>query len=270
MKKFLFMLFAAAWLFPSLSQAQVFVELECNASNLWSTMVLGMPARMLNWLFYKNGAGGLPMSLFSVTSASVEQYGEKVPVFDHYSYWGIIEGDGDDDNDKGSLNPIFRDFGYYIKVGWQPAELPVGFYAYGGWRHEAYKMQLDCMTKPYKYHTDCIRVGIGLRISPLRNLLTKIRMAPVLEVGSTYDHYLSWGRLPFGNDLDQLNNGISHHLGAGIRINNSKGLGFTFMVSCDTKKYDQFNQDFTYNDFNPYDGVTTRNHIWSVNFTMDY
>jgi hypothetical protein len=275
MKKYLIMLFTAVWLFPSSSQAQMFAEVECNASNIWSNVFLGMPARLINaFVLHSDGSGAVPLTLFSITSSSIEQNGEDVPMYDSYSYWAVInKGDDDDEpdiKDKGTASPLFRDFGYSLKVGWQPAELQVGFYVIGGWRHEAFKLQLDGMKNPFRYHTDCVRVCMGLRISPLRNLLSKIKVAPVFEVASTYDHYLSWGRLPFGNDLDQLNNGISHHLGAGLRFNNSRGTGFTFMVSCDTKKYNQFNQDFTYEGKTPYEGVTTSNHLWTVNFTMDY
>ena len=265
MKRFVYALIIAL-LLPTATKAQVFAELECPASNMWGSMILGLPARLLNMTLMKSEAGGIPMSLWSITSSSVKQNGHDVPVYDNYSFWGITEGKGDDM----TFNPIFRDFGYALKVGWQPSSIPVGVYAKIGWRHEAYKLQLESMGSPFRYHTDCAQVGIGLRLSPLRNMLSSLRFAPVFEVGSTYDIQLGWGRLPFENDLDQLNNGLSHHIGAGMRFNNSRGVGLTVMAACDTKKYNVFNTDFEYNGTRPYDGVTTSNHWWSFNITMDY
>ena len=255
MKKTLFVLLMIASLFPHSAKSQVFMEFECNTSNLWGSMVFGLPTRLMNFVFVSESRGGIPMSLWSITSSTVKKNGEEVADYNNYSFWG--------------LNGIMKDISYNVKLGWQPDEIPVGIFAIAGWRHEGFEMRLDCMKEPFKYHIQCYRLGLGLRLSPLRNMLSSSRIAPILEVGSTYDTHLPWGRVPFGNDLDQLNNGITYRFGFGVRWNNDSGSGMSFIVGCETKKYNQFNTAFEYNGLIPYEGITTSNHLWTFNLVAD-
>lgn len=237
-------------LVPSGSSAQnnFILGFECHSGNLWSESFLGIPTRIINSIILaKQGYdidenGSFPGSAFTYRFNRIKVDGQKVD-YDGNHFFGFKGVD------------LFRDFEYSLKFGWQPSEIPVGFYAKVGYRHENFETRLNGEEEWTKHRLNCLRPGISIRISPLENMIYEYSWCPIIEIGSTYDYYLSY-KGAYDKDKNQLNNGISTCIGIGAKFESGSAIMLTF----DRQNYDLFNKDFTVNGVKPYENVET-NHF---------
>lgn len=222
------------------AQGQFLFGVECNSGNLWSEAFLGFPTRFINALIlgmqgYDIGEmGGVPGSSLTYRYNRIKVNGQKVDYEGHNTF-GFKAVD------------LFRDFEYSLKFGWQPRQIPVGFYARVGYRHENFETRLTDNDDWTKHRINCLRPGLGIRISPLENMLEESGWCPIVEIGGYYDYYLSY-KGAYGDDKDQLNNGVSANIGIGIKGESGTAIMLTF----EKENYDLFNKDFTVNGVKPY------------------
>jgi hypothetical protein len=241
--------------FPSSLKAQgeFLFGVECNSGNLWSVGFLGIPTRFINAFILKlqgydiEEMVGIPGSSFTYRYNRIKDNGQKVDYKGH-NMFGFKAVD------------LFRDFEYSLKFGWQPRQLPVGFYARVGYRHENFQTRHQGNDNWTKHRINCLRPGLGIRVSPLENMVRKNGWCPIVDVGGYYDYYISY-KGTYGNDKDQLNNGVSTYIGIGLK-NES---GTAFMLTFDNENYDLFNKDFTVDGVKPY--ADTKSTHFNISFS---
>lgn len=252
LEKALVSLLLMMFLMPSNAKAQgkFIFGAECNSGNLWSVGILGIPTRLINAVIlemqgYNIGEmAGVPGSAVTYRFNRIKVNGQKVD-YDGNHFFGFKGVD------------LFRDFEYSLKFGYQPTQIPVGFYARVGYRHENFETRLSDTDDWTKHRLNCLRPGLGIRISPMENLLDEHAVCPIIELGGYYDYYLSY-KGAYGKDKDQLNNGVSLYVGIGIKGES----GTAFMLTFDHENYDLFNKDFMVNGVKPYaDTKTTHFNI---------
>lgn len=249
---------AAALLFlpmKSSAQRQFIIGLESRSGNFWSASFLGIPTVLINeglmLLAGDDPEQGAPGIGYSYRFNRIKNNGEKVD-YDGNRFFGFKAKD------------LFRDFEYSLKIGWQPIQVPVGFYARIGYQHENFNTRLSEADEWTKHRIDCIKPGLVLRISPLENLLEdEDGLCPIIEIGSTYDYYVGY-KGAYGNDKKQLNNGVSTYLGLGWKFAN----GAAFVISFDQANYDLFNRDFVVDGIKPYANMTTNRYNISVSGSL--
>lgn len=242
------------------AQNNFILGIECNSGNLWSEGFLGIPTRFINGIIL--GLQGydieemhnFPGSSITYRYNRVKVNGQKMD-YDGHNTFGFKAVD------------LFRDFEYSLKFGWQPQQIPVGFYARVGYRHENFETRMSEADEWTKHRINCFRPGIGVRISPFENLLGLVhwdrRFCPILEIGSNYDYYISYNGA-YDNDKKQLNNGVSTFIGVGI-----KGVsGTAFMLTIDRQNYDLFNKDFTIDNTKPYENTETNHFNISLSLSL--
>lgn len=247
-KNVILLLLLAMMLFaPSNLSAQknFIIGVECNSGNFWSESLLGYPTRVINAVILGlqgydiNEMGGFPGSALTYRFAKIKVNGQKID-YDGNNFFGFKAVD------------LFRDFEYSLKFGWQPQQIPVGVYARVGYRHENFETRFSNEDEWTKHRLNCLRPGIGIRISPLENMIDDYDWCPIIEIGSTYDYYLSY-KGAYGEDKDQLNNGTSMSIGIGAKFR----TGSAIMLTVDRQNYDLFNKDFTVNGVKPFENVET-------------
>lgn len=231
-----------------LAQKNFIIGVECNSGNFWSENFLGVPTRFINGVILGlqgydiNEMGAFPGSALTYRFNKIKVDGQKVD-YDGNHFFGFKAVD------------LFRDFEYNLKLGWQPSQIPVGFYAKVGYRHENFETKLPDENEWTKHRLNCLRPGIGIRISPLENMIDDYKWCPIIEIGSTYDYYLSYKGV-YGKDKNQLNNGVSTCIGVGAKFR----TGAAVMLTFDRQNYDLFNKDFTVDGVKPFENVET-NHF---------
>lgn len=244
--------------FPSSlsAQGQFIFGVECNSGNIWSIGFLGFPTRFINALILEmqgydiEEMGGVPGSSLTYRYNRVKVNGQKVDYEGHNTF-GFKAVD------------LFRDFEYSLKFGWQPRQIPVGFYARVGYRHENFETRLTDHDDWAKHRINCLRPGLGIRISPLENLIDDGGWCPIVEIGGYYDCYLSY-KGAYGDDKNQLNNGVSAYIGIGIKGESGTALMLTF----DKENYDLFNKDFTVNGVKPYANTESTHFNISLSLSL--
>ena len=238
------------------AQNKFILGVECNSGNLWSEGFLGIPTRFINGVILGlQGYDIEEMSSFPGSSITyrynrIKVNGQKMD-YDGHNTFGFKGVD------------LFRDFEYSLKFGWQPPQIPVGFYARVGYRHENFETRMSETDEWTKHRINCLRPGIGIRISPLENLIDEYDWCPIIEIGSTYDYYLSY-KGAYGSDKDQLNNGVSLCIGLGAKFESGTALMLTF----DRQNYDLFNKDFTVDGLKPYENTETNHFNISLSLSL--
>ena len=159
---------------------------------------------------------------------------------------------------------LFRDFEYSVKFGWQPVQIPVGFFARFGYRHESFRFREDDQSEWIKHRMEVLRPGLGIRISPLENLMDEKGWCPVVEFGSSYDFHVGY-RGGYDNNKKEINDGLSTHVGIGVK---TEGASIIFDIERD--HYDLFNKDFEYNGTKPYADVTSNRWCFSISIARDF
>lgn len=241
---------------PTQAQNNFILGVECNSGNLWSEGFLGIPTRLINGIILGlqgydiEEMGSFPGSSITYRYNRIKVNGRKLDYEGHntFGFKGV---------------DLFRDFEYSLKFGWQPAQIPVGFYARVGFRHENFETRMSETDEWTKHRINCLRPGIGIRISPLENMIDDYNWCPIIEVGSTYDYYLSY-KGAYGSDKNQLNNGVSLCLGIGAKFNSGTAIMLTF----DHQNYDLFNKDFTINGTKPYEDTETNHFNISLSLSL--
>lgn len=238
------------------AQGQFILGVECNSGNFWSETLLGLPTRFINGVILGvqgydiEEMGSFPGSSMTYRYNRIKVNGQKVD-YEGHNFFGYKAVD------------LFRDFEYSLKFGWQPAQIPVGFYARVGYRHENFETKISDVDDWTKHRINCLRPGIGIRISPLENLIDKHNWCPIIEIGSTYDYYLNYKGV-YGKDKDQLNDGISWCVGLGVKYKSGTAL----MLTLDCQNYDLFNKDYTINGMKPYENTESKHFNISLSFSL--
>lgn len=256
LKRFVLVLFAMLMLSSSRTYAQgsIIFGLECKTGNFWSTNFLGIPTVFLNSMIFSAldyDEDDIAPSGIGTTYRynRIKVNGEKID-YEGHNYFGFKAKD------------LFRDFEYSLKIGWQPVQIPVGFYARIGYRHENFETKMPNMDWS-KNRLNCLRPGIGIRISPLENMIDNYGWCPVVELGSTYDYYLSY-KGAYGDSKDQINNGLSLNVGIGVKVES----GAAVMLTLDKENYDLFNKDFIVDGIKPYENTETNHFNVSISLSF--
>lgn len=241
------LLLVMMWLCPcrAVAQGKFILGVECSTGNIWSEVFLGYPTRWINGVVLSlqgyniKEMGGFPGSSLTSRYNRIKMDGQKVD-YDGHKFYGFKAVD------------LFQDFEYSLKFGWQPSQVPVGFYARVGYRHENFETRMSEDDGWSKHRINCLRPGISIRISPLENMIDECKWCPIIEVGSTYDYYLSYKGI-YGKDKDQLNNGVSLCCGLGVKFKS----GAAVMLTLDHQNYDLFNKNYTVDGLKPYESTKT-------------
>lgn len=258
------------------AQGRFFFVTESRSTNLWSAFVGGTIAANINKLItkeetieYHQSGGWYSESLFGDLKYRPEirvswvpgiaatfyrwnemkNYGSKIET-DNFRFFGFKAVD------------LFRDFEYSLKFGWQPQQIPVGFYAKIGYKHENFNSRIDENSNWTKHRINTFRPGLGIKVSPLENLLGNKAFCPVFEIGSTYNYHFNY-KGGMNSDVKELNNGISAHIAVGAKMKSGTALFLRF----EKDTYDLFNKDYTVNGVKPYEGYTTNR--CNLTFSID-
>lgn len=235
---------------PIKAQNQVFFNYGIVTGNEWSTLLFEIPFLIPNAI--KTEQFGLPFPVIPLRFNTIKQNGQKWDYNGHnvFGFKGV---------------DLFRDFEVMGKVGWQPVWSPVGVYARIGYAHENFETRSSNDDNWLKHRINYIRPGLGIRVSPFENLVATKRFCPILEIGSTYDYYISYSN-SIDDSTDALNNGISFNIAAGIKFEN----GYAIMLSFERQNYDLFNNDYQRHGQKPFEGVTTSHSRLSLNGTFAF
>lgn len=255
-RRALLLMLAAMLLMPSKISAQgrFILGVESNSGNFWSGTLLGLPTTFINGMiqaflgYDEEEIGG--GSAYTFRFNRIKMNGQKMD-YDGNLFFGFKAKD------------LFRDFEYSLKLGWQPEQIPVGFYARIGYRHENFQTRMSEADEWTKHRLNCLRPGICIRISPLENMIGNYGFCPIVDIGSNYDYYLSYkGR--YGNDKSQLNNGVSTFIGIGLKDGNGNAL----MLTYDRQNYNLFNKDFTIDGVKPYEDTQTKHFNFALSLSL--
>lgn len=137
---------------------------------------------------------------------------------------------------------LFNDIEAGIKLGWQGAQSPIGVYVYGAYGINQYKLRFLGERDYSKHKLQSYRVGVGVRISPLRFLLEDYEWCPIIELGTTYIGNFSY-KGPNGSDRNQINNGMRSTFALGAQFGEEGNV--SVMLCMDMAHYDIFNRDYT-------------------------
>jgi len=167
---------------------------------------------------------------------------------------------------------LFNYIGYGLTFGYQPEFSMFGIAANVGYNFRQFKMQPDrALSDLEKYKVHSFTAGISIRFTPLVARVNDSfneyyeRWSPVIEVGTKYNHVFSC-RAPYNNAKDQLNNGMSMRVGAGVRFPN-----FSVTLAYEMPTYDYFNKDFVAPDQSkPYANIKSKSHNVSINLFVDF
>ncbi len=127
-----------------------------------------------------------------------------------------------------------------IKVGWHGVESPVGIYLYGAYGFDQYKLRFLGEEDYSKHKLHSLKVGVGIRVSPLHYLLDEYDWCPIFELGSVYVNNFAYDG-PYGGDKAQINNGLRTSYAIGVQLGNKGSVAFCM----DMAHYDMFNRNYT-------------------------
>lgn len=233
-------------------QGRFVLGVEGTSGNIWSATFLSIPTAIINATI---------LSLQETDDDLMNDYLEDFSDLAFSYRVNRIKVNGqkiDCDGNKlygFKAKDLFRDFEYILKLGWQPEQFPVGFYARVGFRHENFQTRISEDEEWAKHRLNCLRPGICIRISPLENMIREYGLCPIFDIGSNYDYHLSY-KGKYGNDKSQLNNGISTYLGIGVKSEQGNSL----VLTLDRENYDLFNKDFTVDGIKPYENTKTNRY----------
>lgn len=258
-KKFILLvgLFLAAASSGVKAQSNFFFNFYGGSTNMWSNIYLQLPTLIVNDLVSAAidaddeslGGGSIRYDFFKI-----KNNGEKISI-DKGSYFGFKSKD------------MFSNIQYGLKFGWQPELSPFGIYVSCAYQFNKFQAQFDSnidQWEQFKMHS--VRPGIGIRITPLVNLLEEEGWSPILEVGTSYNYYFSC-KAPFDSNKDQFNSGMISTFAIGARFEEAGSL--TGGVELD--HYSMFNQNFTPDGITyPYKDMKSSKFTVFISFCHDF
>lgn len=208
-----------------------FFGVHTRGNNVWTNDVLSIGDMLINTAIAKatNGAAYPDFIAASYHYVKLEDNGEKID-FKQNNPYGFTAYD------------LFNDLEVGLKVGWQGAETPIGLYVYGAYGINQYKLRFLGERDYNKHKLQSVRMGVGVKISPLRFLLDDYGWCPIIEVGTTYINNFKY-KGPNGNDKDQINNGMRSSYAIGVQFGEEGE--YSIMLDMDMAHYDIFNRNYT-------------------------
>ena len=160
---------------------------------------------------------------------------------------------------------LFNDIECGIKLGWQGAESPIGFYLYGAYGFNQYKLRFLGEQNFTKHTLQSWRTGIRVRISPFRPFSDVDEWYPIIELGTTYVSNFKY-KGPYGNDKAQINNGMRTYYALGASIADRH----TILLCLDMSHYDIFNRNYTPDGgfWYPYANFKNKDMIFSLRYCL--
>lgn len=194
-----------------------------------------------------------------------------------YDWITVKDSQGKVDVDNGSYfgfkaKDIFNHFGYGVTLGYQPPFSPLGIIGNAGYKFRQFRMQPDrSLEDMEKYKLNSWSAGIGVRLTPLLELLEDDGWSPMVEVGTNYHQVFSC-KAPYNNDKDQFGSGFSTHLAVGVRVvDDYSESGISLSLAFELPHYNYFNQDFVAPDGSkPYDGIKSKNYNIALRLQFEY
>lgn len=229
MRKFLLLtVVTLSLLFPTKSMGQeheFFFGLTSEGANFWFN-IPQVPVYFINGLL---GGGAVGTSYEWV---NVKDSQGKLDV-DNGKYFGFKAKD------------LFNHFGYGLTLGYQPLYSVFGIYVRGGYNFRQFRMQSD-RTLEYmeKYKLHSWTAGVGIRLTPFKEMLEDEGWSPIVEVGTDY-HKVFSAKAPYENETKQFGAGFSTHFGAGVRFLYNEDESYTISLSFELPHYNYFDKDYT-------------------------
>lgn len=164
---------------------------------------------------------------------------------------------------------LFNDVEAGLKFGWQGAESLVGAYMYGAYCINQHKTRFLGNLEYDKHKIQSWKIGLGVRISPLRFLMDDYDWCPIVELGTSYVHNFKY-KGPNGSDIDQLNNGMRTNYAIGILFDEGEQ---SLLLCMDMAHYNLFNKNYTPDGgfWYPYANFKNQDYYFSLrySFTLD-
>ncbi len=256
-------------LIPKTTKAQnpFFVKVDLISSNYWSATFLSVPVIVINTLLAGDDDEITPVGMgVSNRFASYKKAGETLEVYGPNSqpFWKHLGHNWKQAVGFRAEN-LFRDFEYSVKFGWQPVQIPVGFYGRFGFLHESFRYKLPEDDQWIKHRINTLRPGLGIRISPLENLIEENEWCPIIELGSTYNFHVGYSG-GYDDDKDELNNGLSTHVAVGVKFE----AGWSILFDAERDHYNLFNQDYEYEGAKPYADITSNRWNFTISANMEF
>jgi len=241
-------------LLPTRSMGQereFFFGLTYEGSNFWAN-IPAFPVECINGLL---GGGAVGTSYDWV---SVKDSQGKLDV-DNGSYFGFKARD------------LFNHFGYGLTFGYQPMYSVFGAYVRGGYNFRQFRMQPDrSLDGKEKYKLNSWTAGVGIRLTPFKEMLEDNSWSPIVEVGTDY-HKVFSAKAPYDNNTDQFGSGFSTHFAVGVRYVNYADESYTISLSFELPHYDYFNRDFTLSTGEkPYADIKSKNYGISLRLQKEF
>lgn len=229
-----------------------FFEVYGGSTNMWSNCFLSLPTSIANALLYESildddEVGGSLWARWDIFQIKMD--GEKVK--QDGNFWQNKYGF--------KARDMFRNFQYGLRFGWQPELSPFGVYVSCAYQHRHFKALFDDSGDWSKYNLNYVRPGVGIRITPLINLLDEEGWSPIVEIGTAYNYNFSCSA-PYDDTKDQFNNGITTTFGLGARFED-----WSLSAGVELDNYSLFNKDFT-----PDKGITYPYKDVKTNHTTIY
>ncbi len=205
--------------------------LHTRSNSVITNDVLGLADILVNTAITSLTEGAVPteLSFIDYHYVSVKDNGEPLK-YQRNNPYGFTSYD------------LFNDLEVGLKFGWQGAESPIGFYVYGAYGINQYKLRFIGEQDYNKHKLQNLRLGVGIRISPLNFLLEEYEWCPIVDIGTTYVNNFSY-KGPYGNDKNQINNGLRSYYGIGALFGERGTV--SVMLCLDMANYDIFNKDYT-------------------------
>lgn len=239
-------------LLPTKSLGQeFFFGLTSEGSNFWFTPAQA-PVRLINEAL-GGGSGG-----FSYEWVSIKDSQGKLDV-DNGNFFGFKAKD------------LFNHFGYGLTFGYQPAYSIFGAYARGGYNFRQFRMQPDrSLDGKEKYKLNSWTAGVGIKLTPFKELLEDDGWSPFVEVGTDY-HKVFSAKAPYDNDKSQFGSGFSTHFAVGVRFVDGDDDSYSISLSFELPHYDYFNKDFTLSTGEkPYADINSKNYGISLRLQQEF
>lgn len=215
------------------SQNGWFYGLDGTASNFYTSQVLSLAETGINYLTKQNFFG----THIGLTSFRIKENGDKVDL-KYGSPYGL------------SMSDLLDDIEFGVKVGYMSPTSPIGVYVKANYGFEQFKTRFIQDTDYMKHKIHSFVPGLGIRISPFVNMLDDNGWYPYIDLGTSYVYRMKYDG-PFGNDKDQLNNGMRTSYAIGIGRETDNGI-MTYTLGMEMDNFDFFNKDYSV------DGSTTK------------
>ena len=234
-----------------------FFGLHTRSNSVWTNDILSVRSMVVNTGIAPSTEGALYTDLIAVDYhyVKLEDNGEEVD-FKQNNPYGFTAYD------------LFNDLEVGFKVGWQGAETPIGLYVYGAYGINQYKLRFLGERDYSKHKLQSVRMGVGVKISPLRFMLLDYGWCPIIELGTTYVNNFKY-KGPNGNDKDQINNGMRSSYAIGVQFG-ERG-NYSIMLGMDMLHYDIFNRNYTPDGgfWYPYANFSSKDMNFNLSFCLN-